>query len=87
MIEIITFTFFKSLLVVQVLQFLLQCNKLLIYCLGPGSGDYFKSFHMAPPTIRTLTTDQRGFYQLSNMSIPIKPWRVHRPIGHTMRHT
>ena len=52
MMEIIISTFFKSLLVVQVLQFLLQCNKLLIYCLGPGREDYFKSLHMAPPTIK-----------------------------------
>lgn len=85
--EIIISTFFMSLLVVQVLQFLLQCNKLLIYWLGPGRGDYSKSFHIAPPTTRILTTDQRGLYKLSNMSIPIKPRRVHRPIGHTMRHT
>lgn len=62
MMEIIISTFFMSLLVVQVLQFLLQYNKLLIYCLGPGRGDYSKSFHIAPPTTRILTTDQRGLY-------------------------
>lgn len=85
MTDVIISTFFKSLRVVQLLQFLLGCNKLLTSYLGPGRGDNFRIFHLALPTKITLTTDQRGLYPL--LSTSVKPQRVHRPNGHTVRQT
>lgn len=46
---------------------------LAMYSLGPGRRGDFRSFNLALPTIRTFITDERGLYQLLNMSIPIIP--------------